>query len=275
MLPICRRRGRGQPRQRRRDRPLWRTAALSITRRRNKVPTVLHVTHWKAGSQWIHKILRECVPDRIVAPEVENRQFLESPIYRGRVYPTLYVTKQEFDQVAKGPDWRRFVVIRDLRDTLVSAYFSIKLSHPVLEGTSIAHNRSKLRGCSLDEGLVYLMDEWLPDCARIQTSWLEAGEPVIRYEELLDNDLEILERVLLVECSLSISPEGLREIVLDNRFEQLTGGRQRGQEDIAAHERKGIAGDWRTYFSPPVKQAFKERFGDLIMASGYENGLSW
>ena len=233
------------------------------------MPTVLHVTHWKAGSQWIHKILRECVPDRIVAPEVGNKQFLESPIYPGGVYPTLYVTKREFDRVVKGRDWRRFVVIRDLRDTLVSAYFSIKLSHPVLEGTPIAHNRSRLRECSLDEGLVYLVDEWLPDCARIQTSWLEAGEPVIRYEELLYNDLEILERVLLVECSLPISPERLREIVLDNSFEKLTGGRQRGQEDIAAHERKGIAGDWRTYFSRAVKQAFKERFGDLIICLLY------
>lgn len=239
------------------------------------MPTILHVTHWKAGSQWIHRILRDCMPDRIVPPEVGNRQFLESPLHPGKVYPTLYVTKEEFDQVAMGGDWRRFVIIRDLRDTLVSAYFSIKISHPVLPETPIARNRSRLRECSMDKGLMYLMDEWLPDCARIQISWLEAGEPVIHYEELLDNDLEILGRVLLGECLSPVSPERLREVVLANRFDQLTGGRRRGQENITAHERKGLAGDWRTYFSIPVKQAFKARYGDLLVASGHESDLAW
>lgn len=239
------------------------------------MPTILHVTHWKAGSQWIYKILRDCVPDHIVPPEVENRQFLESPLHPGMVYPTLYVTKQEFDEVEVGHDWRRFVIIRDLRDTLVSAYFSIKISHPLLPDTPIARNRSKLRALGIDDGLTYLMDEWLPDCARIQASWLEAGEPLIRYEELLENDLEILGRVLLDECRLPASSERLRKAVLANRFDQLTGGRRRGQEDITAHERKGVAGDWRNYFSHAVKRAFKARYGDLLVASGYESDLEW
>ncbi|NIN67295.1 MAG: hypothetical protein GTO63_21865 [Anaerolineae bacterium] len=237
--------------------------------------TILHVTHWKAGSQWIYRILRDCVPDRIVPPEVGNRQFLESPLHPGMVYPTLYVTKQEFDEVDVGHDWRRFVIIRDLRDTLVSAYFSIKISHPLLPKTPIERNRSKLEALGMDDGLTYLMDEWLPDSARIQASWLEAGEPLIRYEELLENDLEILGRVLLDECSLPASSERLREAVLANRFDQLTGGRRRGQEDITAHERKGVAGDWRNYFSDAVKQAFKARYGDLLVASGYESDLAW
>src|SRR5438094_8552557 len=32
-------------------------------------PTVLHVTHPKAGSQWLHKILRQCAPERAVTPQ--------------------------------------------------------------------------------------------------------------------------------------------------------------------------------------------------------------
>src|SRR5205823_5007254 len=90
-------------------------------------PTVLHVTHWKGGSQWVRRILHELVPDRIVAPaNQEQDQFLTWPIQAGKVYPTVYVTKEQFDLVGIPACHRRFVIIRDLRDTLVSLYFSLK-----------------------------------------------------------------------------------------------------------------------------------------------------
>jgi len=238
------------------------------------IPTVVHVTHWKAGSQWMHKILRECAPDRIVEPKLGETQFLLRPLQPGKIYPTAYVTKQQFDSVRLPRNWRRFVIIRDLRDTLVSAYFSIKLSHPVLDWR-LAHWRSVLQSSTCDEGLIYLMDEWLPYCGRIQVSWVEAGEPLIRYEDLLTHDLEIFERVLLNECQLPVSRERLREVILSSRFERLANGRERGQENIMAHARKGIAGDWRNYFSDRVKQSFKTRYGGLLIATGYEPDLSW
>src|SRR4051794_19473514 len=43
-------------------------------------PAVLHVTHYKAGSQWLHKILHACVPDRIVPPRVDQAAFLAQPV---------------------------------------------------------------------------------------------------------------------------------------------------------------------------------------------------
>ena len=166
------------------------------------------------------------------------------------------------------------MVIRDLRDTLVSAYFSIKLSHPIVD-PRLAHGRSVLQALSPEEGMIYLMDEWLINSARIQISWLEAGEPLIRYEDLLEHDLDILERVLLDECQLPVSRERLREVILSSRFDRLTKRRKRGHEDVMAHARKGIAGDWRNYFSDRVKQSFKTRYGGLLVATGYEQDLSW
>ncbi len=235
---------------------------------------IFHVTHQRAGSQWIYRILRDCAPERIISPQLGETQFLNWVLQEGKVYPTVYVTKQQFDSVRLPPNWRRFVVIRDLRDTLVSAYFGIKVSHPVQE-YQMARWRAHLLSQSIDEGFIYLMDEWLFRCSRIQASWLEAGEQLIRYEDLLKRDLEILERVLLDECELPVSRERLREAVLANRFERLTGGRPRGREDIAAHERKGIVGDWRNYFSERVKRAFKSRYGGLLVATGYEQNLDW
>jgi lipopolysaccharide transport system ATP-binding protein len=238
------------------------------------IPTIVHVTHWKAGSQWIYKILRECAPERIVEPRLRETQFLRGALQPGKVYPTAYVTKKQFDSVPLPRNWSRFVVIRDLRDTLVSAYFSIKLSHQIVD-PRLAHWRSVLQALSPDDGMIYLMDEWVLNSARIQISWVEAGEPLIRYEDLLGHDLDILERVLLDECQLPVSRERLREVILSSRFERLTKGRKRGQEDIMAHARKGIAGDWRNYFSNRVKQSFKTRYGGLLVATGYEQDLSW
>ncbi|WP_434130458.1 sulfotransferase domain-containing protein [Methylocaldum sp. GT1BB] len=237
-------------------------------------PTIFHVTHWKAGSQWIYKIFLECVKEHIVAPQLKETQFLNWPLQAGKIYPTVYVTKQQFESVRLPPDWRRFIIIRDLRDTLVSAYFSIKISHPVQEQT-LTHLRAVLQSLTFDEGLIHLMDEWLPACARIQLSWLESDEPFIRYEDLLNRDIEILEPLLLGRCELPVSRERFREVVMNNRFDRLTQGRSRGQEDISAHERKGISGDWRNYFSETVKKAFKVRYGELLIASRYEQNTKW
>jgi hypothetical protein len=236
-------------------------------------PAVFHVTHWKAGSQWIYKILRNCCPDRIVPPETEQAwRHLVEP---GRVYPTVYMSKQQLDRLTLPHGATRFVVIRDLRDTLVSAYFSFKLSHPIIPGFSIAL-RNVLQNVDTERGLVYLMDHFLETCAAIQLSWLEASdELVLRYEDLLTNDLTLLESALLDHCRLPVTREKLREAVLAARFEVLTGGRARGHEDLTAHERKGVSGDWRNHFTSRVKRAFKARYGGLLVASGYEADLSW
>jgi lipopolysaccharide transport system ATP-binding protein len=196
------------------------------------------------------------------------------PVRGGGVYPTVYVTKQQFDRVRLPGSSRHFVVIRDLRDTLVSAYFSFKVSHPI-EESGLAQVRETLQSVSAEEGLLHLIREWLPRCANIQATWLESGERLIRYEDLLDHDVEILEPLLLDHCRLPIGSDVLRETVRRNRFESLTKNRARGQEDATVHERKGIAGDWRNHFTEPVKKAFKLRYGPLLLATGYERSSDW
>src|ERR1041384_2828423 len=117
--------------------------------------TLIHVTHWKAGSQWIHQILRELFAEKVVPPEVGSASFLSRPIEPGKIYPTIYVTKEQFDSVHLPPDARRFVVIRDLHDTLVSGYFSIKVSHPVIDPI-LERWRRQLNAVSREEGMIYL-----------------------------------------------------------------------------------------------------------------------
>ncbi|MDP2112174.1 MAG: ATP-binding cassette domain-containing protein [Thiobacillus sp.] len=234
----------------------------------NEQPTLFHVTHWKAGSQWIYKILREIAPDRIITPQLNGQHYQDTSLVRGAVYPTVYATREQFYSVSLPDNYRKLIIIRDLRDTLISGYFSIRYSHTIISA-DLARWRERLEAMTTEAGLLMLMDEWLPASARIQESWIEAGEKFIRYEDLLENDSEILEEVLIKHCEIQVSPERLREVVDANRFESLTGGRKPGEENIMAHERKGVSGDWRNYFTPLVADKFNERHGELSSKAGY------
>jgi len=239
----------------------------------NKFPSLIHVTHWKAGSQWIHKILRTCFPEQIIPPALGNIQFVNQHISMGQVYPTVYVTKEEFNTAILPEKWVRFVVIRDLRDTLVSGYFSIKISHPPMG--QIAEWRKILNEVDMEQGLLFLMNNWLPDSAAIQQSWLSGNESLIRYEFLLKNDLEILTDIILKQAGIPIPLHTLETAIISSRFENVTGGRQLGNENMNVHERKGLPGDWKNHFSENIKNAFKEKYGDLLIQSGYETNKTW
>ena len=237
--------------------------------------TVFHVTHYKAGSRWIHRILRRCVGDRLVPVQADRREFMEDPIEPGRVYSACYASRTELEGLRKPADSRHFFILRDLRDTLVSAYFSLKVSHPQFKVDAVNVLRNRLQELDQEEGLMLTLDEWVPLNAEIQRSWIDSGEPFIRYEDLLEDDERILERVLNDRCELGVPASDLRTAVAQESFERLSGGRKRGEEDVSAHYRKGIAGDWRNYFTEPLKDRFKEGYGDLLVAAGYERDQDW
>ncbi len=236
-------------------------------------PTIFHITHHKAGSQWINRLLHALVPDRVVDPEVFNKHFLGRPITPGKVYPTLYLTREQFESVKLPANSRRFVMIRDLRDTLVSLYFSRRNSHEIMH-QGMRDQRRVLSEVSPEEGLLYLLEGELGRVAQVQWSWVAAGDDLIKYEELLENDEEILADVLLRRCRIGVDLWHFRETVLANRFEAFA-GRKRGDEDANSHERKGVAGDWRNHFTGRVIDDFKKRYGSLLIATGYEKNFGW
>jgi hypothetical protein len=83
--------------------------------------TFFHLTHWKAGSQWLRAIFEDLYGPATVAPENFETQLVSRPILSGKIYPCAYLSKQEFDALELPSEHRRIVVIRDLRDTLVSS----------------------------------------------------------------------------------------------------------------------------------------------------------
>ncbi len=302
-------------------------------------PTVFHATHHKSGSQWVAAVLQHCVPERFRRPRLDLSFFYEKPIEPGNVYLTVYVPRMDLEAVTcagPGPfpgrrrflfrhpmiiarNWthfrmrrfpvRRFAVIRDLRDTLVSLYYSVKVSH-VFHLAWQFKTRELLNALPEEDGLAswigegprtrfdgrlkppFLKEQYAPIenaespavvafmegildyIADIQLSWMDGDDLVVRYEELLDDEFGGFERIV-DHCHIEIDREKLHEIIRNNSFETMTGGRRRGEEDVAAHQRKGIVGDWRNHFTDRLKARFKDRFGEVLIRTGYETDMNW
>ena len=264
-------------------------------------PTVFHITHVKSGSQWVYQILNECAPARIVKPRVQVAQFYEDAILPGMIYPTVYAPRDRFESTlwpsAKpeaeshaAQNWQNFVeqklpvktfvVIRDLRDTMISLYFSLKVSHAIIS-EKVAEGHRRLNEMDLEEGFLYLSGKSggreMEYQAKIQLSWLpicRSGDALlVRYEDLIRDEFGQFEKIA-THCELDVSSARLREIVGRNSFSSRA-GRKPGEEDIASHYRKGISGDWQNHFSPQVAEEFKKNFGQVLIDTGYEKDLNW
>ena len=273
---------------------------------KDKLPTIFHITNYKAGSQWVAGILERTAPRRYVRPNVGVKHFFEKAIIPGKIYPTVYVTRQHFtgtlldgraprfyyafnvnkNVIASAVNrynfrWRKypykmFVVIRDLRDILVSQYFSVLVSHPQVT-VRMKKYRQELSSLDKEDGFLSLIHKRLPLQAAIQESWLPAWQNgdvlLVRFENLLEDEYGCFEKIISY-CQIDIERQKLHDIVAQRSFQKST-GRQPGQEDINAHLRKGIAGDWKNHFTDRVKDEFKQHFGQLLIETGYEKDLNW
>lgn len=96
----------------------------------------------------------------------------------------------------------------------------------------------------------------------------------VKYEDLLEAPASLfgeMVRFLGADADSRI----IEACVNQNTFEKSSGNRVRGEEDPSSFFRKGIAGDWRNYFTERDKQIFKEEAGDLLIRLGYEEDYDW
>jgi hypothetical protein len=96
----------------------------------------------------------------------------------------------------------------------------------------------------------------------------------VRYEDLLVRPNEEVER-LLGFLGVGTDEMLVEHCVSQASFEKLSRGRERGEEDPSSFYRKGVAGDWRNYFTEEDKRVFKEEAGELLIRLGYEEDFDW
>jgi lipopolysaccharide transport system ATP-binding protein len=229
---------------------------------------VYHITHWKAGSQWVRGVLEDSCPDRFLFPNAAMQAgAIPTPERPAGIYSPLYMPRWVFDaSPAQRLPHRKFIVIRDLRDTLVSWYFSLRYTHE--DNAAVAAHRARLGALSAADGLLDLIVH--PDfnaICSIPASWLGSPDPLVRYEDLVQDPHACFARIF-AHCEIGV-PDDRRRAAVDRWLFQNMASRQRGDELRTSHMRKGVAGDWRNHFTPAVSRAFAERYGDLLLRLGY------
>jgi hypothetical protein len=238
-------------------------------------PTIFHVTHWKAGSQWVRAVLSDAAPGRALSPDHDPAWFFNTPLVEGGVYTPVYETYEKFRGVVPAEKAQRtFVVIRDLRDTAVSWYFSLKFSHS-LKDASVADSRAILQRLDKTDGLALVISNHLRDAVAIQQSWFDApgGTKIFRYEDLRADQHGEFGRMLEF-CGLDVPVDRQKAIVARNSFERKTWWRF-GRENVKSHLRKGMPGDWKNHLCPRLKKLFKLHYGRILIQAGYEKDESW
>ncbi len=236
------------------------------------VQSFFFLTHAKAGSTWIDDVLRTLFGKR-VAPRF-GADLANFRYEAGRIYSAAFMTREEFLGYPGLAQVPRFIVIRDLRDTLVSRYFSLRGTHPLDAAGQVASQRAALAQLSKSEGLAHIIHHGLARSARIQRSWIGHGEMLCRYEDITADPAARLREILRDRLALPIAEKELQSAIEQNSFEKKF-GRQFGTEDSASHGRKGTPGDWRNHFDLRVATAFREAYGDIMVATGYEPDDSW
>ena len=213
------------------------------------------------------------------------------------------------EQAASMGDAKGFHVIRDPRDILVSGYFSHRNSHTTDGLPHYAAHREQLQALPKNEGLLLEMD-FSSQCIDDLAGWTYDRPNVleVKMEQLTDAPyegfLEIFEFLDLMSwdgaylmpdkvkhflrvavnrfsqrhpwlaplrSKVDVTGEMLLGRVYDLRFEKKTGGRKAGETNVKSHYRKGVAGDWINHFTEEHVAAFNERFGDVLIRTGYES----
>jgi lipopolysaccharide transport system ATP-binding protein len=231
--------------------------------------TIYHFTQWKAGSQWVQGVLTELEPQRVLVPSPEfSNGTVFSGIEQGRIYTPLYIHRLRFDESPLATvKHRKFVVVRDLRDTLVSWYFSLIKTHEANE--LVQTHREKLQSMDPESGLLYLLGHKdFFGLAMVGSTWAQAADTlVVRFESLIKDPSRWF-GMICRECGIEASPARLQAALEQRSFDNLSKPAS-GGDGSASHYRKGVAGDWRAHFTPTIANEFAGRYDDLMIRTGY------
>lgn len=244
-------------------------------------PILAYLGHHRSGSTWIYRVFRELIVDQLgwKMLHAPGSWAFEGDLARAREreeFRFLALVNADFASV-QGVPLLAVHVVRDPRDLLVSAYFAHALSHPTDNWPELARFRTLLGQVDQQTGLLLEL-EFCANVFEAMASFPRAVEGVLemRYETLIEDPWSGFRRMFEhLGLDRLVATAALEDLVQRHRFENLSGGRGRGESDPTNHYRKGVAGDWRQEMTPAVRWAFESRFGTLLRRYGYETSAEW
>ena len=279
-----------------------------------KKPLLAYFGHHKAATTWIHSTISSaCGEAGLKHVVVHNSKMfghdLQSFVDEHNVDFLSYINADSMFTKSL-EEYKAFHVVRDLRDTCVSAYYSHLNSHPLDPEfwPQLEQIRAQLEGMSPEDGLRLEIDllEWQanllrkwdyqnPQVMELKMEALVASpyQEIFEFLGLLDDKpLTGRERAKhlasitagrimpgkqrrLSGFGTELPPERLLGIVWEQSFQRKAAGRKRGEENRQSHYRKGKPGDWRNHFTDELKTVFKDKYNDVLIQLGYEANDDW
>lgn len=180
------------------------------------------------------------------------------------------------------PDAKFLHMVRDGRDVVVSDCFllmrereyrglSAKAVAEVERARAYHFEKKGLAAPLFGPALLeWLIGQWVESIAGGQKArelYGACGFFEVRYERLVEDPKRIGE--VLEWLEVAHDAQTVERLVGIGVFEKHSGGRKRGEEDVQAEWRKGVAGDWRNYFTEADTALFKSMAGELVVELGY------
>jgi hypothetical protein len=240
------------------------------------------VTPQKTGTHLLTKAL-SCLLQKPVLhewqgdlPREEIEAFLERANQMG-AYPHMHaLARPNVIQTFKEKGYRVLFLMRDPRDQLISLYFFIQggwIYGPLRETPPYSDLTELEKLDELITGRRFGVSGTLAIVGR-RVPWMYESSnfvQTLRFENLVgeegggSREAQILE----LERAMAFISADISKKKIRKRSRHIFG--RPGEVTF----RKGQIGDWKNYFTPELKVAFKEIFGNELIYLGYEPDLNW
>lgn len=239
----------------------------------NRLPLYLITEFPKSGGTWYAKMLSQLI-------DVPFPPAFDSPTYQSIILRDTKLYSPRFKNIS--------VVMRDGRDIMVSAYYHYLFYNEANMPYAVESNRKLLNFEDFDDikanlpVFIEYMFEVFPrngwgtrfSWAEFVDSWIDKDVPTVKYEKLLSDPINSLNRMVTKLTGNLIEEEQIQKVVEQYSFQSLT-GRSAGDVKINSFARKGIAGDWKNNFDSKSCELFRQYAGKQLIDLGYEQDDAW
>ena len=163
---------------------------------------------------------------------------------------------------------------RDIRDSVISRLFfysnmnnnfrHLKSKYKTIDDNNI----NSLITSIINSGVLKLHKDVVRKVVAMSEVYVTTYEMMLR-----DAHTEI--KRLVEFTGIQKTENEITDAIENNSFRRLSEGRKRGDEERSSFYRKGIAGDWKNYFTDEHKDLFKKLHGDFLIELKYENNYNW
>ena len=249
-----------------------------VYRRRLRMGSAYVCEFPKSGGSWVTSLTRDLLRSQGDGTEKDARVLHPHWRYDPRYRPLIYV-------------------LRDGRDVVISLYFHhvrhllspslwtrrfdrffTSVLGPGYDLDDVQRNLPLFIECLAERPFGGLLrnrqnGRFLPWPRHVE-DWIDRPDVlVVRYEALHSSPLDELRRIRH-HLGVDVPDSVCLDVIRRNSFAART-GRVAGVEDRRSFLRKGVVGDWRTWFTKEAAACFDEFAGNVLIGCGYERDARW